>query len=263
VPSSTAPVPALARNTALAVPDSPVSMMSAPSLMRVTADHLSLIKALLQAGQTARAMEMLDSVWHPTSPEEQCWYLRIWLLTAEGRVVEALDVARLAARELPGSPAVAYLQAMLEHLHGESQAAMEAGARAQRLAPEQPITSELLAMLAADNDAFDAPAGESRLPAGTALPDHGLPGVVPNPLLAAQMGASLLFPLGSPRPLVPAPGVRPAREVSPPAAPATNRRLGLIGIATVMAALWAVRDPVPAFLALAGIVVLTIRNPQR
>lgn len=206
-------------------------------------------------------MELLDSVWHPSSPEEQCWYLRIWVLTAEGRVLEALEVARLAARNLPGSPAVAYLEAALEHADGEPQAAIAAGERARRLAPDQPITAELAVLLVAGDDPSDGPGREARLPQGHV--GHGTPGVIPNPLLAAQLGAALLFPLGSSRPLHLAPGASPAREVPPPAAPATSRKFGLIAIGTVVAALWAIRDPIPAFFALAAIVVLTIRNPGR
>ena len=233
-------------------------MMAAAPLVRVTSDHLALIRALIQAGQTGRAMELLDTVWHGSSPEEQCWYLRIWLLTAEGRVVEALDVARLAARELPGSAAVAYLQAVLEQVHGDPQAALAAGERAARLAPDQPLATELAALLVADNEPFDAP---GRMIAS--LPGHPDPttSMLPNPMLAAQLGAALLHPLGSTRPLLPAP-VKPVRASVAKPTPTTNRKLGLIAIGTVLAALWGIRDPIPAFFALAGIVVLTIRNPR-
>jgi tetratricopeptide (TPR) repeat protein len=122
-------------------------MMAAPSLVRVTPDHLALIRALITAGQTTRALELLDSVWHPTSPEEQCWYLRLWVLVEEGRVIEALELARGAVRELPGSAATSYLLAALEQAHGTPAQARQALERAQLLAPEEQWTPQLAALL--------------------------------------------------------------------------------------------------------------------
>ena len=46
--------------------------------------------------------------------------------------------------------------------------------------------------------------------------------------------------------------------------PATVAGAFLVGFfATVLASLWAIKDPIPAFLALAAMVVLMIRVPQR
>src|SRR5262249_52010346 len=94
------------------VPLSPVT--GSGPLLRVTPDHLKLIRALVEAGQFDRALEMLEAVWHPDRSDEQISFLKIWLLIGQGRVVDALEVARAAVDRLPGSAAVAHLQGALE-----------------------------------------------------------------------------------------------------------------------------------------------------
>lgn len=247
------------------VRDLPVTMMAAPSLVRVTADHLALIRALITAGQTTRALELLDSVWHPTSPEEQCWYLRLWVLVEEGRAIEALDLARVAVRELPGSSAIAYLHAALEQAQGSPVAARHALERARLLAADAQWTPQLASLLASEEPPATSEGGTA--PVRDPAPDVRQGTVGASTLsLAAQLGAGLLFPLGSARPLLPVPDPRSTalgRGASPAATSAAYRRFGLVAAATVAAALWAIRDPVPAFFALAAMVVLMIRVPQR
>lgn len=263
VPSSTAPVPAMARNTALSVPDSPVSMMAAAPLVRVTADHLALVRSLINAGQSGRALELLDAVWHPRLAEEQCWYLRLWILAAEGRVVEALDLARVAAQELPGSAAVAYLQAALEHASDSPAAALDAARRAVMIAPDHPMPAVMVALLSPAPEgetarASDKPAESSK----SALIDAPKPlsNTLPNPVAAAQVGAALLFPLGSGKALLPAVASANPRPISVPAVSHDRRRFGAIAIATVVCALWAIYDPLPAAVVLAATVVLAARG---
>lgn len=240
-------------------------MMATPSLVRVTPDHLALIRALITAGQTTRALELLDSVWHPTSPEEQCWYLRLWVLVEEGRVIEALELARGAVRELPGSAATSYLLAALEQAHGSPALARQALERAQLLAGEQ-WTPQLAALLDG-TDPLELRAGTTE-PRRDPVPDvrDGTTGIS-TLALATQLGAGLLFPLGSRRALLPVPDPRTLRpdpaDAAPKVAPALYRRFGLIAAATVLASLWAIKDPIPAFLALAAMVVFMIRVPQR
>lgn len=263
VPSSTAPVPMMARNAALAVPGSPVSMMAAAPLVRATADHLALVRGLINSGQASRALELLDRVWHPRVPEEQCWYLRLWILAAEGRVLEALDLARAAAEELPGSPAVAYLQAALEHASGSPTAALDAARRALAMAPDHPLPAVMVALLSQPHEserAEPSPAAPARPDLDPAVTVQSPPvAMLPNPVAAAQVGAALLFPLGSGRALIPnVPSVAP----KPPTAPAVidKRRFGLIALATAGCAVWAIHDPLPAAAALAFMVLLTLRG---
>ncbi len=264
-PSSTPPVALLARNTAQSVPDSPVSMMATAPMVRVTPAHLALVRGLIDAGQTSRALELLDAVWHPRVAEEQVWYLRLWILAVEGRILEALDLARLAGRELPGSAAVAYLQAALEHASDTPAAALESALRAQTLAPDHPLPAALVALLSARAGTADEDARGRAEPAHDLSPQVGPPlgttgAVLPNPIAAAQVGAGLLYPLGSGQPLIPlrssaAPATNPARPLR-----GEGRRFGVIAIATVVSALWAIRDPVPAAVVLALTVGWTIRS---
>jgi hypothetical protein len=254
-------LPVLARNTSLSVPDAPITMMAAAPLVRVTPDHLSLVRGLILAGQTGRAFELLQAVWHPQEPEEHCWYLRVWIVTAEGRVLEALELSRVGVRELPGSAAVAYLQGVLEQVAGSPVAARDAASRASLIAPEHPLPAVLLAQLkAATGQEPDVGAPElSPGPSPLDLPTNA----VPNPLVAAQLGAALLFPVGSGRALRPHPAQSGpvSRAVKPIAA--DRRRLGLVALAMAGATLLAIRYPVPAALGLALLVGWTLRPRQR
>jgi tetratricopeptide (TPR) repeat protein len=239
-------------------------MMATAPLMRVTPDHLALVRSLIDAGQTARALELLDAVWHPRVAEEQCWYLRLWILAAEGRILEALELARVAGRELPGSAAVAYLQAALEHASDAPAAALDAARRAAAIAPDHPLPAALVAL---PTPRFEAEPATDRGGGGTsgtadpASPPPPAPGTtLANPIAAAQAGAGLLYPLGSNRPLLhslsaPPPEADPAPRLSP-----ERRRFGIIAIATVVSALWAIRDPLPAAAVLTLTVVWAIRG---
>jgi hypothetical protein len=239
-------------------------MMAAAPLVRVTPDHLELVRSLIVAGQTGRALELLDAVWHPRLAEEQCWYLRLWLLTAAGRMAEALDLARTASHELPGSAAVAYLHAALEHAFDSPAAALEAAKRAAIIAPDQPVTAMMVRLLSAPSDGVEEPAMDPLTDRArmTGLAE-GLPTEVnlpPNPVAAAQVGAALLFPLGSGRPLLPA-RAPVASSPAPVELPAYDRRrFGVIAVATAVCALWAIYDPVPAALVLGATVVLAARG---
>src|SRR5262249_21612304 len=145
--------------------------------------------------------------WHPRVPEEQCWYLRLWVLVADGRAIEALDLARTAAHELPGSAAVAYLQAALEHAANSPAQALEAARRAVLLAPDHPLPQVMVALLSAKAEPELASKVEKHAEPGgaTALldPSHPQSNTLPNPIAAAQVGAALLFPLGSGKALIP------------------------------------------------------------
>lgn len=254
--------PAPGRVVPLPEPAAGVYSSAVQSSLRVTPDHLALIRALIEAGQTTRAMELLNAVWHPQLADEHSWYLRLWILAEEGRLLEAMELARVASSRLPGSSAVAYLQAALEHAAG-SPGAVEAAVRAGTSAPERSEPRALLAALltaagaeakeAGDNPRVPQPAAE-RLPLATT---DG----IPNPVAAAVLGAALLHPLGSERPHRPAVSAHRREPPAPAPARATvpGRRFGLIAAATVIAALWAIRDPLPAAALLAAIVLWLAR----
>jgi hypothetical protein len=240
-------------------------MMATAPMVRVTPAHLALVRGLIDAGQTSRALELLDAVWHPRVAEEQVWYLRLWILAVEGRILEALDLARLAGRELPGSAAVAYLQAALEHATDAPAAALESALRAQTLAPDHPLPAALVALLSARAGTADEAAKSEGEPAHDLTPQAGLPlvamgAVPPNPIAAAQVGAGLLYPLGSGQPLIPLRSTAALATNPAGSLPREWRRFGLIAIATVVSALWALRDPVPAAVLLALTVGWTIRS---
>ena len=239
-------------------------MMAAAPLVRATADHLALVRSLINAGQSGRALELLDAVWHPRVTEEQCWYLRLWILAVEGRVVEALDLARVAAHELPGSAAVAYLQAALEHAADSPAAALEAAKRAVAIVPDHPVPAVMVGLLSRGSEGEAAGAGEKptdRSGVVAVLNPPMVPsGTLPNPVAAAQVGAALLFPLGSGKALVPAVASAQSRPVAAAPTAYPRRRFGAIAIATIGCALWAIHDPVPAALVLAATVVLATRG---
>jgi hypothetical protein len=228
---------------------------SAPPQARPTPDHLALVQALIEAGQLTRAMELLDAVWHHDLHDEHCWYLRLWVLTAQGRVVEALDLARIAAGELPGSVAVSYLHAALEHCAGDLHAAVEAALRASAIVPGRAEPEAMLESILAHHETRDGGLHPAQVALAAAEPPM-------NPVAAALAGLALLHPQGSGlsyRPSLPAceppvPSGRPDQD--------DRRRIWLIAGATVVAALWAVRDPLLASAALAAVVAWLSRPPR-
>jgi hypothetical protein len=79
----------------------------------------------------------------------------------------------------------------------------------------------------------------------------------------ALTGLALAHPSGSARALQPQGLAREIRVAQPREGRAERRRFWLIGVATILAALWAVRDPLPATVALAGAVAWLSRPPRR
>lgn len=227
----------------------------APPQARPSPDHLALVQALIRAGQFTRGMELLDAVWHHEMHDEHCWYLRLWMLAGQGRVLEALDLARVATGHLPGSAAIAYLQAALEQCVGDPQAAVEAALRAAAIAPGRAEPESMLErVLETRHPPVD---GETGLSSQAAAAEPPI-----NPVAAALAGLALLHPAGSDlafRPSLPAfePPVADDRHRAD-----DTRRIGLIAVATVVAALWAVREPLLATVALAG-VVAWLSRPRR
>lgn len=224
---------------------------------RPTDDHLALVQALLQAGQPGRALEMLDAVWRHGTVEERLWFLRLWALVGQGRILDAVEVARIATGTLPGSAAVAYVHAALEHAVGEHSAAIEAALRAAAVLPERRVTEELLGALLETQDRSGLGPEESWRPS--------LPSVstsVPSPLAAALTGAALLHPWGSAVALRASPlAASIAVGVTAPELD-SRRRLVWMAVATVVAAIWAVRNPLLASAALAAVVAWLTR-PRR
>jgi tetratricopeptide (TPR) repeat protein len=258
IPSSRAPLPDNAglRHGPLAAPRvrSELLGLASPS---ATADHLGLIKAMLQAGQHSRALELLEMAWpyHPAG--EQAWYFRLWALTGMGRVLEALELARIATGRLPGSSAVAYFHAALERAAGEPAAAVEAALRAAAIAPGRPETEALLARILEPDEAGPARLGFSRPADGADVRDSKSPGTAsaPSPLLAALAGQALLHPLQSNRAVPPLlPGQQPPEAPAKRAERDARRRFLLMAGATLFAAVWAGRHPLLASAALAAVV---------
>ncbi len=222
-------------------------------------DHLDLIRALIDAGKFSRAIELLDSVWQLDSEHEQAWFLRLWATIGEGKNGAALGLARSILPKLPGSSAIAFLQAHLEEHAGDPKAALEAALRAAATAPDRPEPRALIHRLTLLVAAEGGPPSQ---------PPH--PGMVPQQptaeplslLGAALQGAALLHPPESARAQRPAPTPR----IRQPDAAASRksrlgRRFGMLAFATVVAALWAIPDPVPAALTLAVVVLLVTRLP--
>jgi hypothetical protein len=207
-------------------------------------------------------------VWQLDSEHEQAWYFRLWATIGEGKAQGALDLARTIIPRLPGSAAIAYLQAHLEEHAGDPKAALEAALRGSATAPGRAeataLVQRLVAVIAEDGAGgrADVPEGQSGMPRGDVSPRLENPRLETLSLLgAALQGASLLHPPGSSRSHLP---VLPPRVRQPDAASAkkspTARRFGLLALAIVIAALWAIPDPVPAAIALAVVVVLVTRT---
>lgn len=240
-------------------PVSPVEELDpGTSVGRITLDHLALIRALVDAGKYSRALELLDAVFQQASEHEQCWYLRLWALTGEGKDAEALHLARSIVPRLPGSAALAYLQAALECAVEGPNAALESALRARAVAPGREEPEALIRTLLGDS-------ADAAHPATVRLADGTLPPLVRpegfSVMAAALQGAALLHPAGSSRSRIPSlpPRIRQPDAVAARAKPPW-RRFSLLALATVIAALWAIPDPVPAAIALAVVVVLVTRG---
>ncbi len=237
-----------------------VEDLAAPAPVgRITLDHLALIRALVEAGKYSRALELLDAVFQPGNDHEQCWYLRLWAMTGQGKEGEALHLVRSLLPRLPGSAALAYLQAALECAQNQTGPALESARRALETAPDRPEPAALLATLTGAPSNDGEPAGVPRRPEGPVLVAVRPDGF--SPLAAALQGAALLHPAGSSRPLIPL-RPRPIRQPDRlPTRPAPHwRRFNLFVLAIAVAAVWAIPDPVPAALVLAAVVVLVARG---
>lgn len=239
-----------------------VDELATASSRPIPKDHLDLIRALIQAGKFSRAIELLDSVWRLDSEHEQAWYYRLWATIGEGKEGAALELARTVTPRLPGSVAIAFLQAHLEERAGDPKAALEAALRASAATPGRPepeaLIHRLVALVAEDTGGHPAPAPQPvALPAGAALEPLSLMGV-------ALQGAALLHSPESQqvRAAVLPPRIRQPDAAAPRRTPLA-RRFGLLAIATVIAALWAIPDPLPAAIAMAIVVVLATRAMPR
>jgi tetratricopeptide (TPR) repeat protein len=234
--------------------------LTASTSRPIPKDHLDLIRALIEAGKFSRAIELLDSVWQLDSEHEQAWFLRLWAKVGEGKEGAALELARTVTPRLPGSSAIAYLQAHLEEHAGDPRAALEAALRAAAASPERPEPRQLihrLVQLVAEESrsAPTVPVALPQLPPDSATEPLSLMG-------AALQGAAMLHPSESNRAHVPviAPRIRQPDAVQAKKS-LLGRRFGLLAFATVVAALWAIPDPVPAAITLAIVVVLVTRLP--
>jgi hypothetical protein len=236
----------------------PMAALAPPS--RPTPDHLALVRALIEGGQAARALELLAGVWPGHGADEHTWYLRLWALVGEGRTGDALDLTRVATTRLPGSAAMAYLQAVLAGASGDTALAQRAAQRAELLAPGEPAVHRLLEALIALDTGRPTPKD--------VVPDPRAP--VPLPVDVpggALIGAALLHPAGSRlpyRPVVRRIREEPAAEPPPSSAPARrDLRLPLVLVAVIVGALLAVWYPVPAALLLGFTAFLVGRRPHR
>lgn len=222
---------------------------------------------MVRAGRFDRALELLDAVWQRESADEHCWYYRLWILAGQGRVLEALALAREASGRLPGSGAIAWLQAALERSHGDRDAALEAALRGAAACPGPAGPEQLLQALLDERDS--APPVPRALPRVLLPEPPELPAPLPpwhDPVRAALAGAAFLFPFGSPRAVqLMRGGVSAGAEAPPPAdRRADLGRLGLMAVATVIAAAVAVREPLLATAGLALTVAwLTRRGSGR
>jgi hypothetical protein len=231
--------------------------------LRPTPDHLALLTALLRAGDYTRAEELLAAVWDHERPEEQLHYLRLWVLAGQGRVLDALEIARSATGRFPGSAAIAYLHAVLERAAGDAHAAVEAALRAAAIEPGKVAPERLLSALLSERGESGEHGPTSPLTMPAATPEEEEEYRIPDPIGAALLGASLLSPPGSARPFRP---VMPATWAAPDPVVAIvhdgRRRFIWIGVATVAAALWASRNPLLATAALAA-TVAWLSRPRR
>ncbi|HWA15182.1 MAG TPA: hypothetical protein VG817_02030 [Gemmatimonadales bacterium] len=234
--------------------------LTAAGARPIPQDQLDLIRALVEAGKFGRAIELLDAVWKLDAEHEQAWFLRLWATVGEGKVAAALDLARSITPRLPGSAAIAFLQAHLEAHRGDLKAALEVALRGSAAAPDRAevtaLVQRLVARVAEDRAGRAAVPVEDR--AAASQPQPG-----PVSLLgAALQGAALLHPAGSNRAHVPVtpPRIRQPERVKPRQSP-LGRRFGFLALATVVAALWAIPDPIPAALTLTAVVVLVTRLP--
>lgn len=240
----------------LAVPPGGRTRVLPPDGVPRGEDQLVLVRAAIETGDLARALELLDASWNRETADERAWYLRLWILVGQDRIPAALDLARTATGLLPGSAAVAYLHAALEHASGDVTAALEAALRAAASAPGHDGPEALLiSLLEPGHYPGSGPDRERTLLPGRLDPSG--PAVSPEALLnlmaAVLAGLVLLHPAGSERPTRPAlllaPRVPESREMRD-----GRRRFGWLAAGTVVAALWAARNPMLATLFLAGLV---------
>jgi hypothetical protein len=149
---------------------------------------------------------------------------------------------------------------------GDRTAALEAALRAAAILPEHRETEALLTAMLETGELSDEKSGGAKEVPAALGPANSSPaeGQVPSPLAAAVLAATLLHPPGSARPRQPTmPAGIPAASGTVNVAREPRRRLVLMAIATVAAAVWAVRDPILASAALAGVVAWLSRPRKR
>jgi len=227
--------------------------------MRASDDHLALVEAMLRAGQTGRALELLDSVWHPGKADELTAFLRLWALVGERRIEDALEVARVTIATMPGSAAVAFVHAVLESVAGDLEVALESALRATAILPGHEAPEALLTAIFHRREAESAANALAELAVPAAPPAD-----IPSPMAALLAGYALLFPRGSAEPeraILPSPAER-RRDPETADRGSSTRRLGWMALAMIVAAIWAIRDPLLASAALAAVVAWLSRSGQ-
>ncbi len=214
----------------------------------------------LLAGSTRLPPELAfaDTLLHGASHDEATLYLRLWLLAGQGRVLEALELARATAVELPGSAATALLQAVLEHHAGDTGAALEAALKAAALAPPDSAAHRLVEVLArheaAEQERLARAGGDpARLPPPPV--EHG----VPTPWAGAVLGSALLHPPGSARPYT-APPSRTGRGADGASPPLLRRLAAFLPLVIAGLAVGALRQPFLAACFLAAIALWYVRR---
>lgn len=234
---------------------------SVPAGARASIAQLALLQALLRAGEYGQAARLLEALGQADGSEEHRCYYRLWILAGAGRVEEALRLAREAGSRLPGSAAVAWLQAVLERAAGDRQAAVESALRAAAILPGVHGPEAVLTALLAETDDD----GPEPPPPGAADAPEPPPAPWLDLTRAALAGAAWLHPLGSglsyqQRRVFMPNGSRAAelepRDSDPP------YRLWLLGVATIAAAIYAIENPLLAAAGLA-LAVAVLSRPRR
>ncbi len=230
-----------------------------PGLVPPAAPDTQDILRLL-AGSTGLPPELAaaDTLLHGTAHDEATLYLRLWLLAGQGRVLEALELARATAVELPGSAAVALLEAVLEHHAGDRGAALEAALRAAALAPADAAAQRLVEVLARHEAAEQERLARAGGDPGRLPPTPLAPGV-PTPWAGAVLGSALLHPPGSARPYAVAPR-RAARGADGTSPPLPRRLAAFLPLVIAGLAVGALRQPFLAACFLAAIALWYVRR---
>ena len=221
-------------------------------------DTQAILRILAGSTRLPPELAFADTLFHGAAHDEASLYLRLWLLAGQGRVLEALELARVTVAELPGSAATALLQAVLEHHAGDSGAALEAALRAAALAPADLHARQLVEVLARHEAAEQERAARAGGdPAQLPPPpvEHG----VPTPWAGAVLGYALLHPPGSSRPYA-APASRAARGPGGDSRPLLRRLAAFLPLIIAGLAVGALREPFLAACFLAAIALWYVRR---